>query len=104
MKYLKLPIDSDNLPIGEDRMSNYRAYLLGRDGHIARRVDLDCGDDEAAKRGANALVGAYDIELWDGARKVAEFRRRTIERSLQSNGCGARLAVANLEMRSDEVS
>jgi hypothetical protein len=55
-------------------MHNYKAYLLGRTGQIMRRVDLDCHDDEAAKTRANALVDGHDVELWDGARKVAEFR------------------------------
>ena len=55
-------------------MHNYRAYLMGRDGHITSRVDLDCNDDEAAKKRAAALVDAHDVELWDGARKIAEFK------------------------------
>ena len=77
MNYLEMPIrfGMDRKSTDRrDRMSNYRAYLFGRNGHITRRVDLDCNDDEAAKRRAKALVGAHDIELWDGARKVAEFR------------------------------
>jgi uncharacterized membrane-anchored protein len=53
---------------------NYRAYLIGSDGRIVLRVDLNCDDDEAAKRQAKALVDAHDIELWDGARKIAEFK------------------------------
>ena len=30
-------------------MWEYRAYLIGLDGHIVRRVDLLCDQDEAAK-------------------------------------------------------
>ena len=59
-----------------DRMRNYRAYLFGRNGHIKQRIDLNCADDEAAKMRAKALVGGHDVELWDGARKIAEFRVR----------------------------
>ena len=53
---------------------SYRAYMLGSDGHIVLRVDLTCDDDEAAKRQAKALVDDYDVELWDGGRKIAEFK------------------------------
>jgi hypothetical protein len=30
-------------------MRAYRAYLIGWDGHIIHRVDIECDDDEAAK-------------------------------------------------------
>jgi len=33
-------------------MQEYRAYLIGRDGHIIHRVDILCDDDEAAKERA----------------------------------------------------
>jgi len=65
--------EADSIVAG-DRMHNYRAYVLGRTGQTMRRVDLDCNDDEAAKERASALVDGHDIELWDGARKVAEFK------------------------------
>ena len=51
----------------------YRAYLIGSDGNIVSRVDLGCDNDEAAERLAKALVDDYDVELWDGGRKIAEF-------------------------------
>jgi len=57
-----------------DQQHAYRAYLIGWDGHIVHRVDLECDDDEAAKEHAKRLVDGHDIELWDGARKVAEFK------------------------------
>jgi hypothetical protein len=34
-----------------DPQRAYRAYLIGWDGHIIHRVDLDCEDDKAAKGG-----------------------------------------------------
>ena len=52
----------------DDPEHNYRAYLVGSDGHIVLRLDLDCDDDETAKGKAKALVDGHDIELWDGAR------------------------------------
>ena len=30
-------------------MQEYRAYLIGPDGHFVKRVELVCADDEAAK-------------------------------------------------------
>jgi hypothetical protein len=54
-------------------MREYRAYLIGRDGHIVHRVDLLCDDDEAAKVRAQLLVDLHAVELWQGARLVATF-------------------------------
>ncbi|WP_275186423.1 hypothetical protein [Bradyrhizobium sp. CSA112] len=55
-------------------MHAYRAYMIGWNGHIVRRVDIECDDDEAAKERAKLLVDGHDIELWDGGRKIAEFK------------------------------
>ena len=52
----------------------YRVYLMGPDGVIISRVDLGCEDDETAKTRAELLVDGHDVELWDGARKIAEFK------------------------------
>ena len=52
----------------------YRAYAIDRDGHIMGRVDLHYDDDETAKQHAKALVDGYDIELWDGPRKIETFK------------------------------
>jgi hypothetical protein len=53
-------------------MQGYRAYLIGPDGHIVKRVELVCADDEAAKE--QAKVDGYDVELWQEARRITEFR------------------------------
>jgi len=53
--------------------NEYRAYIIGPDGHIERRIDLVCADDDAAKERANALVDGHAIELWQETRKVAQF-------------------------------
>ena len=55
-------------------MPEYRAYLIGPDGHIVRRIELVCADDEAAKEQAKALVNGCDVELWQEARRITEFR------------------------------
>ena len=55
-------------------MQEYRAYLIGPDGHIVRRIELVCADDEVAKEQAKALVDGCDVELWQEARRITEFR------------------------------
>jgi hypothetical protein len=54
-------------------MQDYRAYMIGRDGHIERRIDLNCPDDEAAKERAKQLVDGYAVELWHLGRQIATF-------------------------------
>lgn len=60
----------------QQRQHEYRAYLIGSDGHIVHRHDLDCDDDEAAKQEALLLVDGLDVELWDGARKIGTFTHK----------------------------
>ena len=57
-------------------MLEYRAYLIGRDGHIVHRVDILCVDDEAAKERAQLLVDGHTVELWQGTRRIATFSTR----------------------------
>ena len=47
-----------------EKMEDYRAYVIGPDGHVRDRVDFSCRDDEAAKERVKQLVADYDIELW----------------------------------------
>jgi hypothetical protein len=47
-------------------MPYYRAYIIGRDGHFAKAVELDCADDEAATESAKQLVNGHDVELSSG--------------------------------------
>jgi hypothetical protein len=58
-------------------MQEYRAYLIGPDGHIQDRIELVCADDDAAKERAKALVDGHDVELWQLDRKIADFKART---------------------------
>jgi hypothetical protein len=53
--------------------NEYRAYIVGPDGHIQRRIDLFCADDDEAKERAKAMVDGHAIELWQEARKVVQF-------------------------------
>jgi hypothetical protein len=37
-------------------MSHYKAYLIARDGHHIKAVDLECVDDDAAKKRAEQMT------------------------------------------------
>lgn len=41
---------------------------------ISSIAHIECDDVEAAKERAKLLVDGHDVELWDGARKIAEFK------------------------------
>jgi hypothetical protein len=51
-------------------MTEYRAYLIGRDGHIQGYEPLSCADDAAAVAAAKPLIGSHGVEIWQGARRV----------------------------------
>ena len=55
-------------------MLGYRAYIIGRDGHVRDRVDVFAYNEDEAKERAKRLVDGHDVELWDGARKIATFQ------------------------------
>ena len=55
-------------------MVDYRAYLVGSDGHFYEAVALVCADDAEA-----ILVDHREVELWQLDRKVATFKSRSIK-------------------------
>jgi hypothetical protein len=57
-------------------MPEYRAYIVGRDGHFPRSVPLECTDDDTAMDQAKQLVDGHDVELWQRDRKIATFDRK----------------------------
>jgi hypothetical protein len=60
-------------------MADYRAYLVGSDGHFYEAVALVCADDAEAIQKAKKLVDHREVELWQLDRKVATFKSRSIE-------------------------
>ena len=57
-------------------MRDYRAYILGMDGHRFVWVEgfrTDHADDAAALSAARGLSDKHDIEVWDGGRLVARL-------------------------------
>jgi hypothetical protein len=59
---------------GTRQMPEYRAYVMGPDGHVKDRADLVCEGEEEAKARAKQLVDGHDIELWKLDRHVATFK------------------------------
>jgi hypothetical protein len=57
-------------------MAEYRAYFIGRDGHIAE-TSLVCSDDAAAIRQVKLFVGEFVIEIWNGSRVVTRLEAKT---------------------------
>jgi hypothetical protein len=54
-------------------MSHYRAYLIARDGGHIKAVDIECIDDDAAKKRAAQMADGSNVELWEHARRIAKF-------------------------------
>jgi hypothetical protein len=50
---------------------DYRAYVVGPDGHVRSRYDLYCATDAEAIDRAKQLVDGHDIELWHRDKKIA---------------------------------
>jgi len=57
-------------------MPEYRAYIVGSNGHIRRRIDFLREEDDGAKAYAKQLVNGHDVEVWQGGRRVAAFEHR----------------------------
>ena len=55
-------------------MSSYRLYFLDAEGHIKRRMELDCRDDDEAIEQASKHDLGSGMELWNGSRRVKVFK------------------------------
>jgi hypothetical protein len=51
-------------------MAEYRAYIVGDDGHITGFEPLVCVDDGEAIEKAKRLTDKHPIEIWSGDRLV----------------------------------
>ena len=52
-------------------MPDYRAYIIGSDGHFHSSKVVTADNDEHAVEVAKGLVDGHDIELWHLDRKIA---------------------------------
>jgi hypothetical protein len=55
-------------------MLDFRAFILGPDGHVQNCVELRCADEAAAIRLARQLVSDRDVEIWLLDRKIETFK------------------------------
>jgi hypothetical protein len=58
-------------------MSHYRAYLIARNGYHIKAVDLECIDDDAAKKRVEQMADGTNVELWEHARRIAKFDNKS---------------------------
>ena len=58
---------------GDPGVAEYRAYVVGHDGHFLRFEALICADDAEAIAKAKRLVDDHDVELWSGERFVTRL-------------------------------
>ena len=56
--------------VGVAQVSEYRAYVIGQDGHIASYRAFVCDTDADAAVWAKQLADGHDVELWSGDRFV----------------------------------
>ena len=54
-------------------MADYRAYIVGHDGHFSDCEARSCDGDSDAIDWARKLVTDFTIELWCGERFVAKL-------------------------------
>jgi hypothetical protein len=62
-------------------VNEYRAYLVGIDGHFVSYEPLVCDSDDEAIAKAKRLVDGHDVELWSGPRLVVRLKS-TLQPSL----------------------
>jgi hypothetical protein len=60
-------------------MAEYRAYLVGPDGHFVGFEPLVCIDDAKAIEQVEQLADGHDVELWNGARHVVVLQHPSSE-------------------------
>jgi hypothetical protein len=58
-------------------LQGYRAFVIGRDGHVLQRHEFWCANDEEAKQHARQFVDGKDVELWNRDQRIAIFKHET---------------------------
>jgi hypothetical protein len=57
-------------------MADYRAYIVGNDGHFESFRAFVCNDDSDAVVWAKQLVDGHDVELWSGERFIITLSKK----------------------------
>ena len=60
-------------------MNEYRAYIVGEDGHFASYRAFVSTDDSDAITWAKRLVDGHDVELWSGERFIIRLDHKKIQ-------------------------
>jgi hypothetical protein len=55
----------------------YRAYVLGPDGHFLLSEEFVAANDDAAFEHVRQFVDGHDVELWSGERFVAKLKSQS---------------------------
>jgi hypothetical protein len=58
---------------GLAQVNEYRAYVVGDDGHFVSFRAFRCAEDGEAITWAKQLVDGHDVELWSGERFIARL-------------------------------
>jgi hypothetical protein len=53
--------------------AEYRAYVLGSDGHFLWSKEFVAVNDEAAREYVRQFVDGHDVELWSGGGFIAKL-------------------------------
>jgi hypothetical protein len=67
-------------------MQEYRAYIVGPDGHVEGRFNLHCSNEAEAIKLAKQFVNDHDVELWQLDRKIATFGHTSNTEALGQSG------------------
>jgi hypothetical protein len=54
-------------------LQEYRAYIVGSDGHFIGFEPIICADDNEATERAKRLLDGHDIEIWNRGRLIARL-------------------------------
>ena len=58
-------------------MVEYRAFVIGHDGHFIDVEPMVCADDAEAIEKVQRLVDRFAVELWSGERFVIRLEAKT---------------------------
>jgi hypothetical protein len=67
-------------------MQEYRAYIVGPDGHVEGRFNLHCSNEAEAIKLAKQFVNDHDVELWQLDRRIETFRHTSKSEALDHSG------------------
>jgi hypothetical protein len=56
--------------------TDYRAYVLDRNGRVTKRFDFEADDDTQAMQSAKQYVDGHDVEVWQLARVVGKISHK----------------------------